>query len=60
MAKKAAEKNLGDIEAGRSAVAHKNIAGAGVEDRGDVEGANGAGISDMQGARGYTIRSQGQ
>lgn len=59
MAKKAVEKFMADIESGKSTAAQKNVAGAGMDDRGDVEAANGAGrLSAPDG--GYTIRNQAQ
>ncbi|KAK5958885.1 hypothetical protein OHC33_000729 [Knufia fluminis] len=58
-AKKAAERDMHDIESGSSTAALKDVAGAGVSDRGDVEGGNGIGRQEEPVETGYTIRSQG-
>ena len=46
IAKKAAERDMADVESGRSTAAIKRVTGTGTEDRGDVEGGNGAGRLD--------------
>lgn len=60
MAKRVADRDVADSENGKNTAAHQNVAGAGMEDRGDVEAASGAGRLDAPDQRGYTIRSPGQ
>ena len=57
MAKKAAERDMADVESGRSTDAHKRVTGAGVEDRGDVAGGNGAGRLDPPSGAGQSDTS---
>jgi len=54
MAKKAAERDMADVESGRSTAAHRGVTGAGIEDRGDVDGGNAAGRSDTPTAAGHS------
>ena len=58
MAKKAAERDMADVESGMATTSHAHVIGGGVADQGDVDGGNGAGRLDVSDVRAHMARGQ--